>query len=181
MLLKTKLIATLTALSLTIAAPAHALGKNERNVLKGVAATVIIGAIVNDLNNKNAQTRHVEQPSHRGRYVEPQYVQPRYVEPRYVQPRYVEPRHSEPRRVKSHYGSSVHNTAAAKVFNNYSRAERVEIQRQLARHGYYHGSYDGAFGPRTHRAIAAFARDYGNHNALDTRRGAYRVYEALLG
>jgi hypothetical protein len=191
MLLKSKFIATITALTLTIAAPAHALGKNERNVLKGVAATVIIGAIINDINKNNAQSRQIEQPVHqprvqRGRHVEPLYVEPRhtrqrYVQPRYVEPKYVQPRHVERPRVQSSYGSGVHNTTAAHVFNNYTRAERVQIQRQLARYGYYHGSFDGAFGPRTHQAIYEFARYSGSQNELNTRRGAFRVYEALLG
>src|SRR5207249_6906965 len=38
----------------------------------------------------------------------------------------------------------------------------VEVQRRLARAGYYHGSIDGVLGPETRRAIRAYERD---HNA----------------
>ena len=36
----------------------------------------------------------------------------------------------------------------------------VEVQRQLARAGYYHGSIDGIMGPQTRRAIRAYERDH---------------------
>ncbi len=35
----------------------------------------------------------------------------------------------------------------------------VEVQRRLARAGYYHGPIDGILGPRTLRAIRAYERD----------------------
>src|SRR5437899_1485842 len=38
----------------------------------------------------------------------------------------------------------------------------VEVQRRLARAGYYHGPIDGVLGPETRRAIRAYERD---HNA----------------
>jgi hypothetical protein len=37
----------------------------------------------------------------------------------------------------------------------------VEVQQQLARDGYYDGPIDGALGPMTRRAIAAFQADHG--------------------
>jgi len=37
----------------------------------------------------------------------------------------------------------------------------VEVQRRLARAGYYHGPIDGIMGPQTRRAIRAYER---NHN-----------------
>ena len=36
----------------------------------------------------------------------------------------------------------------------------VEVQRRLARAGYYHGSIDGIMGPQTRRAIRAYERDH---------------------
>ncbi len=43
----------------------------------------------------------------------------------------------------------------------YGGASRVvEVQRRLARAGYYHGRIDGIMGPRTRRAIRAYERDH---------------------
>lgn len=183
MLLKTKAIAAVTALSLslTAAAPAQALGKNERNFLKGVAAALIVGAIVNE----GRKTRPAPAP-------QPVYRQPTYAQPTYRHPdrTYDEPRRQPPQATQptgriigntSAYGSGVQSTTAAQVFNSYSRAERLRIQAQLARFGYYHGTIDGAFGPRTHQAVYEFARSAGKSEALNTSAGAYRVYDALLG
>jgi hypothetical protein len=36
----------------------------------------------------------------------------------------------------------------------------VEVQRRLARAGYYHGRIDGIMGPKTRRAIRAYERDH---------------------
>ena len=36
----------------------------------------------------------------------------------------------------------------------------VEVQRGLARAGYYHGAIDGIMGPQTRRAIRAYERDH---------------------
>lgn len=36
----------------------------------------------------------------------------------------------------------------------------VEVQRRLARAGYYHGPIDGIMGPQTRRAIRAYERDH---------------------
>jgi hypothetical protein len=36
----------------------------------------------------------------------------------------------------------------------------VEVQRRLARAGYYHGAIDGIMGPQTRRAIRAYERDH---------------------
>jgi|SRR5215472_14563986 len=46
--------------------------------------------------------------------------------------------------------------------NMYGSHSRVaELQRRLARAGYYHGSVDGIMGPATRRAIRAYERDHG--------------------
>lgn len=176
--IKSTAIAGLAALSLALgaAAPAQALGKNERNFLKGVMATVIIGAILNDANN-----RAVAAPQPQPRY-EPQYqrrheprYQPRY-EPRYEAP--ATPRH-QPGRVIGSSGS-VHTTVAAQTFNTYSHAQRRAIQTRLRGFGYYTGGIDGAFGPGTHRAVQAYARDSGGAARLDDRAAAYGLYDGLI-
>jgi Putative peptidoglycan binding domain len=45
-------------------------------------------------------------------------------------------------------------------YNDASHSRVVELQRRLARAGYYHGSIDGVLGPQTRRAIRA--HDYAN-------------------
>jgi putative peptidoglycan binding protein len=41
-----------------------------------------------------------------------------------------------------------------------STSNVVEVQRRLARAGYYHGPVDGTMGPQTRRAIRAYERDH---------------------
>lgn len=97
---------------------------------------------------------------------------------RQVAPYYVEPRTVyQPRPV---YQTNIYNTAAAMAFNSYSRAERVAIQRQLARQGYYRSSVDGSFGPGTYNAVAAYARDIGATRQLASSEGAYGIYDGLI-
>ena len=48
-------------------------------------------------------------------------------------------------------------------YQNYGYDRRytvVEVQRRLARAGYYHGPIDGILGPETRRAIRAYERDH---------------------
>ena len=153
---KNTVIASVTAFALAIsaAAPAHAFGKNERNFVAGAATALIINGLIR-------QDRAIRQ-------LQPRYEQPRYVEP---QPVY------QPRPV---YRTSVYDTAAAVAFNSYSRSERVAIQRQLSRQGYYHSSIDGSFGPGTYNAVAAYARDNGQGQQLASRNGAYAVFDSLI-
>lgn len=162
-------ISAVTALGLALGAvaPAHALGKNEQKFLQGVAAALIVNAIVKEARRPAPQ---------------PRYIQPQYVQPQYVQPRYHEPQH-EPRR-RHHYDEgrsvSIYRTSAAVAFNSYSREERRLIQRRLAGYGYYRSGIDGSFGPGTYNAIAAYARDAGVGEKLTSREGAYGVYDGLI-
>src|SRR5215469_6686645 len=50
------------------------------------------------------------------------------------------------------YGSPTHSKVA-------------ELQRRLARAGYYHGSIDGVLGPQTRRAIRNYEQDHGYADA----------------
>ena len=147
-------IASVTALALafTAAAPANAFGRNERNFVAGAATALIINGLIR-------QDRALRQQ----RYVQPQYVNPQPV----YQPQPV-------------YRTSIYNTAAAVAFNSYSRSERVAIQRQLSRQGYYYSTLDGSFGPGTYNAVASYARDNGQGDRLASRDGAYAVFDGLL-
>jgi hypothetical protein len=46
-------------------------------------------------------------------------------------------------------------------YGDASHSRVVELQRRLARAGYYHGSIDGVLGPQTRRAIRAYERAHG--------------------
>jgi hypothetical protein len=43
----------------------------------------------------------------------------------------------------------------------YSDSLAVDVQRELRRHGYYHGAIDGAIGPESRGAIRAYQADRG--------------------
>ncbi len=61
-------------------------------------------------------------------------------------------------------------------YNDYGYGDArlvVEVQRQLARAGYYHGAIDGILGPETRRAIRAYERDH--------KMPAYGVIDRQLG
>jgi hypothetical protein len=154
-------IATVTAfaLAVTAATPTHALGKNERNFIAGAATALVINGLIR-------HDRAIRQQA-------PRYVEPRYVEPRYFAPQPV----YQPQPV---YRTSVYDTVAAQAFNSYSRGERLAIQRQLARQGYYHSSIDGSFGPGTYKAVAAYARDIGATRQLSSGQGVYSIYDGLI-
>lgn len=152
------------ALAATVAAPVQA-GQRERDFLKGVAATVIVGTVINNLNAQRAQAqpRYFQQP--RQHQQQPQYYTPGPREPAYF---------AQPSR------PSLSSTAAAQAFKSYSPSERRAIQRRLARAGYYTGGIDGVFGPGTFRAVAAYAADRGLQGRIDTASGAYTVYDSLI-
>ena len=151
--------AAVTALSLTLAgtAPAQAWGKNEQNFLKGVAATLIIGTILNQGRNRAA----------------PQPVYPQ-------QPVYRQPVRPQPVSGGGGYAVPLYQTPAALAFNSYGSAERRAIQQRLASYGYYRSGIDGAFGPGTYNAVVAYAHDTGNSAQLRSRAGAFGVYDSLI-
>ncbi|MBN2629320.1 MAG: peptidoglycan-binding protein [Rhodobacteraceae bacterium] len=175
--LKTTALAAVTALSvaLTSVAPAHALGRDQRKFLQGVAAALIVGAIVRDAQGR---TRAAPAP----RYVTPGHTAPRVAAPA-PQPHY---RPAPPRQDQYTTGrvigssNSVHATLAAQTFNSYSLRQRQAIQSRLRAYGYYRGSIDGAFGPATLRAVQAYARDSGGERQLQTRAGSHGLYDSLI-
>lgn len=177
---KTAAIATVTALSIavTAAAPAQALGKNERNFLKGVAATVIIGTLLNEAQARapRAQPQPVYRPQPQP---QPQYrPYPQHQPQHHVRPRQDHYQSTSGRVIGSN--NSVHATIAAQSFNSYSVAQRRAIQTRLRAFGYYTGGIDATFGPGTYRAVVAYARDSGGENQLQTRAGSFGVYDSLI-
>jgi hypothetical protein len=174
--MKSSAIAALLAVSLAVpAAPAFAWGQREQDVLKGVLGTLAIGAIINEANKGR---RPAAQPQHY--YVDPR-PQGHYVEPRPQQGHGHGYNNGHRPRTPDHYAyNSVHGTPAAQAFNTYTRGERQQIQRKLARHGYYNGGIDGSFGAGTYRAIAAYARDTGNADRLSSRNGAFALFDSLI-
>ena len=152
--LKTSAIASVLAISLAIpAAPAHAWGQREQDVLKGVIGTVIVGALINEAIKPQPKVVYTGTKS---------YVTP------------------TPVYAPAHHGNAdAYASIAASAFNSYSFYERQEIQRDLKRLGYYAGAIDGTFGPQTFRATVAFARSTGNLDRLATRNGAFAVYDIL--
>lgn len=161
--IRTATTAAIAALSIaaTAAAPVQA-GQRERDFLKGVAATVIVGTVLQSMNN-----RAYARPAPQQRYVAPQ---PQYYQP----PR--EPAYFAP--PAAQYGLS--SSAAAQAFKSYSMTERRAIQRELARSGYYYGAIDGLYGPATYRAVQAYADDRNLNARIDTASGAYTVYDSLI-
>ena len=151
---KTTLVAGLTALSIAAipATPALAWGDKEQGFVAGDATAVIVDELLK--NNRKARLYD------RGYTSGPTYVEPR--------PVYAEPRHT----------TSIYSTPAGRAFQSYSPSERKAIQRNLRAWGYYRGGIDGAFGPGTYNAVAAYARDEGQ--SLKSNSAAYGVYDGLL-
>jgi hypothetical protein len=169
---------TAAGLALTSAAPAQALGDNERAFLQGVLATVVVGEVIRASRgngtflglptgrNTAPVTRYDTLPA-------PVYTTPvnTYVPPRAPAPTYTyvpEPVYAPA------YSSS---TAAGLAFRDLGRYERLAVQRNLARWGYYTGAIDGVWGPRTARAVSAYAADAGL--GLATYGAASRVMQDL--
>jgi hypothetical protein len=154
------LIAATAALSLTAAsvAPANAWGKNEQNFLKGILATVAVGTVIYQVQKQPRQVTRAPV------YQQPAY-QPVYQQP-VRQPTYT-PAYGAPR------------SAASLAFADYSPAMRRAIQRNLAAYGYYAGSIDGAWGPRTSAAVRMYADDAGLSGNLTSYGGAVRVLDGL--
>ncbi|MCF8485773.1 MAG: peptidoglycan-binding protein [Rhodobacteraceae bacterium] len=179
---KNTAIAAVTALSLalTAAAPAHALGKNERNFLKGVAATLIIGAIINDAQARSRPALAPQpQPHYGNRGHRNEYRNDYRNEYR---DEYRDERRNEHRTTGRVIGTStsIYATHAAQTFGRYSGNERRAIQRSLRAYGYYNGGIDGAFGPGTYNAVLAYARDTGGAHQVNSQAGSFGIYDSLI-
>jgi hypothetical protein len=165
--MKTKAIAATLAATLAAApvTPALAWGKGEQNFLAGALAAVGVGLLINQANKAHASPRPVYPST-------PVYSQPTYRPPVYQQPTYQQPTYQAPI-----YGSSV--SAARSAFLNYSPTMRRAIQARLSDYGYYRGTIDGVWGPRTDAALRAYAADQGLAARLGTYSGAVAVLDSL--
>ncbi|SPH24163.1 hypothetical protein DEA8626_03212 [Defluviimonas aquaemixtae] len=162
MLHKSRTAATAAVLIAALAAaPAHAWGKKEQNLLKGLAAAAIVGTIIYQSRNNSPAARSYS-------------TQPRY----YAAP--ASRTYQEPTRYKPAPKSSVYSTPAARAFNSYTASERRLIQSRMTDAGYYHGGIDGAFGPMTYRATKALAGDTTGTDQIATVSGAYEFYDLLI-
>ncbi|PPB82334.1 putative peptidoglycan binding protein [Albidovulum inexpectatum] len=149
------------------AVPAQAWGKKEQNLLKGLAAAAIVGAMIMNSRQGQAQTtRQGWQPAPAPTYRSPA--------PRYESPARYEPP-ATPR-----YRSGIHDTAAARAFNALSLSERKLVQTRLADWDYYHGAIDGTFGPMTYRAVSSYATDTTGTAQLETTAGAFGFYDSII-
>ncbi len=164
--LKTSAIASVLALSLAIpAAPAFAWGDREQGILTGVLGTLAVGAIINEANKPKQRVVYGGTKSYQGNgnaYGRQNNHNTSYQPRRHV------------------VQDDIYTSASALAFNSYTSSERREIQRDLARLGYYNGAIDGVFGPATYRATAAYARATGNLDRLATRNGAYVIFDTLV-
>ncbi|PYL07426.1 MAG: hypothetical protein DME33_10755 [Verrucomicrobia bacterium] len=59
------------------------------------------------------------------------------------------------------YGGNQYGDSGYGRYGDSSRSRVAELQRRLARAGYYHGAVDGVMGPQTRQAIRAYERDHG--------------------
>lgn len=148
---KRNLVAALTAASLSATLPAApALAWGEKE--QGFVAGVATAVIIDELLKLDRQAREARRA--------PVYT---FVEP-----------------VRPAVTTSIYRTPAARAFKSYSSSERKAIQRQLRAWGYYRGGIDGAFGPGTYNAVAAYAADEGLTSRLSDTNSAFGVYDSLL-
>lgn len=59
------------------------------------------------------------------------------------------------------YGDQGYGQAQGQAYASPTHSRVAELQRRLARAGYYHGSVDGVLGEQTRRAIRNYERDHG--------------------
>jgi hypothetical protein len=157
--LKTSAIAATAALAMATS-PAAALGDKEREILLGLTAAVIVGALINQAQSQDRP----RQPQGVVIAPEPQY----FASPDrpVVRVPDVQP--------------SIYRTPAARAFNGYSAEERRAIQARLKAYGYYKRGIDGSFGPGTYGAVLAFAADNGLSGNLRSTADARGIYDALI-
>ncbi len=161
MLHKSRTTATAAILIAALAAPpAHAWGKKEQNLLKGLAAAAIVGTIIYQSRNNQPARAYSAQPRYQAAPVTRTY--------------------QEPTRYTPAPTSTVYSTPAARAFNSYGPSDRRLIQSRMANAGYYQGGIDGAFGPMTHRAVTALAGDTVGTSHITTMAGAQDFYDRLI-
>lgn len=163
-------LATTAAVSLIAAsvAPAAA-GSSERAFIKGVAAALIVNEVVRYSRNQNDQRAASQWSGYNTVPATRSYTPAPVV--RYTPapaPRVV---YRDP---------AVYGSALAYGFDDLRFEQRRGVQAQLRNLGYYGGGIDGVWGPRTSRAVRAYARDAGALTSIDNPDDAYRLYTTLL-
>lgn len=160
-------IAGVVALGLTLSAmtPAQALGRNERNFLKGVAAAVVVDQVIKGVRNNQRQR------------VTQSYATPRY---NFVQPAPTYATARSTYQPRPTYQSAIYSTPMAQAFNSYTNTDRKRIQQRLAAQGHYTSGIDGSFGPGTYTAISSYASARGETNKLNTPSGVFGLFDGLI-
>jgi len=184
---KTAAIAGLVAAAVAAApvAPAYALGKREQDFLKGALAAAAVGAVLYNMNQQRQRTVPSRQyynpvPAAPPVYRQPAYSQPAYRQPVYTEPTYRQPTYDSARYIPEPQTSPLYSTPAARAFNSYTLAQRRTIQSRLSAMGYYRSGIDGQFGPGTHAAISAYARDQGLSDRLASTDQVFGVFDGLI-
>lgn len=95
-----------------------------------------------------------------------------------AEPKPAKPRPAPPPAISS--SNAIYTAPVATAFNRYTSAERQRIQGRLKGWGYYRGPVDGAYGPATHAALAAYARDGNETQRLSTVAGSFALLDSLL-
>lgn len=155
--------------ALSTMAPAQALGRNERNFLKGVAAAVVVDQVIKGVRNNQRQRVYSTAPSYSFVQPAPTYATAR---PTYQARPVYQPRPT--------YQSAIYSTPMAQAFNSYSSTDRKRIQQRLAAQGYYTSGIDGSFGPGTYTAISSYAAARGETGKLNTPSGVFGVFDGLI-
>ena len=76
--------------------------------------------------------------------------------------------------------ASIYSTPLTKAFNSYGYSDRTRIQRRMKAAGYYAGSIDGSFGPRSYDGLRLYARAMGHERGLNTSAGAFTFLDRIL-
>lgn len=168
-------ITGIVALGVTLStlAPAQALGRNEKNFLKGVAATIVAQQVIKSINT-NRQARIAQGTGYAPSY---SFVQPA---PVYASTRPAYQPRPTYRPTQAAYVSPIYSSPVATAFNAYSNTDRKRIQQRLAAQGYYTSGIDGAFGQGTYNAINAYANAQGKATQLNTPAGVHGVFGDMI-
>ncbi len=166
MQIRTRLLATLTAAAMVAGSvtPAAATSQRDRDFLRGVAATALVGGLIYYTQQNRTRTQEQTYYAPVTRQAAPQQV--------YRQP--------APAQQQASYRAPVQFDAIASGFRDLSFEQRRTVQLRLQRQGYYQDRIDGVWGPNTQRALRAYAIDSGYGQSLDTSTGASQVYRSLL-
>ncbi|MFC2969365.1 peptidoglycan-binding domain-containing protein [Acidimangrovimonas pyrenivorans] len=158
------LIGATVALSMAAGLAAQPAQAQNGDIAKGILIGVATGVVVHEIA-KDQRRRQVQQPI--------VVSQPHYE------------RHYYERRERHHvrYVPAPRPTPISpthRAFNSQDRQLRVSIQYELMQRGYYAGTLDGVWGPRTRQAVFDYARGHDDVARLTTVEGSNRVFSGIL-